>query len=30
MRIVAGERKGARLAAPPGRETRPTPDRVRE
>ncbi len=30
MRIVAGERKGARLAAPPGRATRPTPDRVRE
>jgi 16S rRNA (guanine966-N2)-methyltransferase len=30
MRIVAGERKGARLLAPPGRGTRPTPDRVRE
>jgi 16S rRNA (guanine966-N2)-methyltransferase len=30
MRIVAGERKGARLAAPPGRGTRPTSDRVRE
>ena len=30
MRIVAGERKGARLAAPPGRSTRPTSDRVRE
>src|SRR2546423_14837941 len=30
MRIVAGERKGARLAAPPGRATRPTSDRVRE
>jgi 16S rRNA (guanine966-N2)-methyltransferase len=30
MRIVAGERKGVRLAAPPGRGTRPTPDRVRE
>jgi 16S rRNA (guanine(966)-N(2))-methyltransferase RsmD len=30
MRIVAGERKGARLAAPPGRDIRPTPDRVRE
>ncbi len=30
MRIVAGERKGARLATPPGRTTRPTPDRVRE
>ena len=30
MRIVAGERKGARLAAPTGRSTRPTSDRVRE
>src|SRR5919197_1684879 len=30
MRIVAGERKGARLAAPRGRDTRPTSDRVRE
>jgi 16S rRNA (guanine(966)-N(2))-methyltransferase RsmD len=30
MRIVAGERKGARLAAPPGKGTRPTSDRVRE
>jgi 16S rRNA (guanine966-N2)-methyltransferase len=30
MRIVAGERKGARLGAPPGRSTRPTSDRVRE
>jgi 16S rRNA (guanine(966)-N(2))-methyltransferase RsmD len=30
MRIVAGERRGARLAAPPGRSTRPTSDRVRE
>lgn len=30
MRIVAGERKGTRLAAPGGRETRPTSDRVRE
>jgi len=30
MRIVAGERKGARIAAPPGRGTRPTSDRVRE
>jgi len=30
MRIVAGERKGTRLLAPPGRGTRPTPDRVRE
>jgi 16S rRNA (guanine966-N2)-methyltransferase len=30
VRIVAGERRGARLAAPPGRSTRPTSDRVRE
>ena len=30
MRIVAGERKGTRLAAPPGRGARPTSDRVRE
>jgi 16S rRNA (guanine966-N2)-methyltransferase len=30
VRIVAGERKGTRLAAPGGRETRPTSDRVRE
>jgi 16S rRNA (guanine966-N2)-methyltransferase len=30
MRIVAGERKGTRLAAPRGRGTRPTSDRVRE
>lgn len=30
MRIIAGSRKGARIAAPPGRTTRPTPDRVRE
>lgn len=30
MRIIAGSRKGARLWAPPGRDTRPTPDRVRE
>lgn len=30
MRIVAGSRKGRRIAAPPGRETRPTGDRVRE
>lgn len=30
MRIVAGERRGTRLAAPPGRTTRPTSDRVRE
>ena len=30
MRIIAGERRGARLAAPAGRETRPTGDRARE
>jgi 16S rRNA (guanine966-N2)-methyltransferase len=30
MRIVAGERKGMRLDAPAGRETRPTSDRLRE
>jgi 16S rRNA (guanine966-N2)-methyltransferase len=30
MRIVAGERKGLRLDAPPGRDTRPTSDRLRE
>jgi 16S rRNA (guanine966-N2)-methyltransferase len=30
VRIVAGERKGLRLDAPPGRDTRPTSDRVRE
>ena len=30
MRIVAGERKGTRLAAPAGRGARPTSDRVRE
>ncbi len=30
MRIVAGEWGGRRLAAPAGRETRPTTDRVRE
>jgi 16S rRNA (guanine966-N2)-methyltransferase len=30
MRIVAGERKGARLAAPRGADTRPTSDMVRE
>jgi 16S rRNA (guanine966-N2)-methyltransferase len=30
VRIIAGERKGARIYAPPGRETRPTSDRVRE
>lgn len=30
MRIVAGEWGGRRIQAPPGRETRPTTDRVRE
>lgn len=30
MRIVAGIHKGRRLHAPPGRDTRPTSDRVRE
>lgn len=30
MRIIAGSRKGRRIAAPPGLETRPTGDRVRE
>jgi 16S rRNA (guanine966-N2)-methyltransferase len=30
MRIIAGEHRGARIFAPPGRETRPTSDRVRE
>ena len=30
MRIIAGEHKGARIVAPPGRDTRPTSDRVRE
>jgi 16S rRNA (guanine966-N2)-methyltransferase len=30
MRVVAGEAKGRRLVAPPGRGTRPTSDRVRE
>jgi 16S rRNA (guanine966-N2)-methyltransferase len=30
MRIIAGSRKGARLFAPRGRDTRPTGDRVRE
>ena len=30
MRIIAGARKGARIAAPRGLDTRPTPDRVRE
>jgi 16S rRNA (guanine966-N2)-methyltransferase len=30
VRIVAGTHRGRRIAAPPGRATRPTPDRVRE
>ena len=30
MRIIAGERRGTRLVAPAGRETRPTGDRARE
>jgi len=30
MRIIAGERRGARIAAPKGDTTRPTSDRVRE
>jgi 16S rRNA (guanine966-N2)-methyltransferase len=30
MRIIAGEWRGRRLQAPPGVETRPTADRVRE
>ena len=30
MRIIAGSRKGARIFAPGGSETRPTGDRVRE
>ena len=30
MRIIAGERRGARIAAPKGVATRPTGDRVRE
>ncbi len=30
MRIVAGTHRGRRLVAPPGRDTRPTSDRVRE
>lgn len=30
MRIIAGALRGRRLAAPPGVETRPTADRVRE
>jgi 16S rRNA (guanine966-N2)-methyltransferase len=30
VRIIGGERRGARISAPKGRETRPTGDRVRE
>jgi 16S rRNA (guanine966-N2)-methyltransferase len=30
MRVIAGEKGGRRLLAPPGRDTRPTSDRVRE
>jgi 16S rRNA (guanine966-N2)-methyltransferase len=30
VRIIAGSRRGHRIAAPKGRETRPTSDRVRE
>lgn len=30
MRIIAGQWRGRRLVAPPGREVRPTADRVRE
>ncbi len=30
MRIIAGSRKGARIVAPKGLDTRPTADRVRE
>jgi 16S rRNA (guanine966-N2)-methyltransferase len=30
MRIIAGSRKGHKLAAPRGLDTRPTSDRVRE
>lgn len=30
MRIVAGRHRGRRLVAPPGHDTRPTSDRVRE
>ncbi len=30
MRIIAGSKRGARIAAPPGLTTRPTGDRVRE
>jgi 16S rRNA (guanine966-N2)-methyltransferase len=30
MRIIAGEKRGARIVAPKGHDTRPTADRVRE
>lgn len=30
MRIIAGEKRGAKIAAPKGHDTRPTGDRVRE
>ncbi|MDQ3670185.1 MAG: RsmD family RNA methyltransferase, partial [Actinomycetota bacterium] len=30
MRIIAGSRKGARIFAPKGLDTRPTGDRTRE
>jgi 16S rRNA (guanine966-N2)-methyltransferase len=30
VRIIAGSHRGARIAAPKGRDTRPTSDRVRE
>ena len=30
MRIIAGSRRGHTIHAPPGRDTRPTSDRVRE
>ena len=30
LRIIAGSRKGARIFAPKGLDTRPTSDRVRE
>jgi 16S rRNA (guanine966-N2)-methyltransferase len=30
MRVIGGEARGRRLVAPPGREVRPTSDRVRE
>ena len=30
MRVIAGSRKGHRISAPKGRDTRPTSDRVRE